>query len=242
VVNERLAILDTVRARLRSDPRVGIGKHRVGIGWDAGVLTLEGEVGDVAAKKRALIAAATVPGVDEIVDRLHVAPAERMGDGQVRDLLRDALLQEPAFDEFAIRERTGGKSVPVRTSPKDVRGNIEIEVRDGVVTLNGAVPGLDGKRLAGVLAWWVPGSRDVINGIAVEPAEIDGDEAIAEAVRLALEKDPFVNASQLRVAVHHAVVTLSGLLPTESQRDMAESDAWYIFGVNGVTNRIEVEP
>ena len=35
--------------------------------------------------------------------------------------------------------------------------------------LNGRMPGLASKRLAGVLAWWVPGARDVVNGIAVEP-------------------------------------------------------------------------
>ncbi len=31
---------------------------------------------------------------------------------------------------------------------------------------------------AGVLAWWVPGSRDVVNGIAVELPEEDSVNAI----------------------------------------------------------------
>lgn len=43
------------------------------------------------------------------------------------------------------------------------------------------MPGLHYKRLAGVLAWWVPVSRDVINGIAVEPSREDGPDAIVEA-------------------------------------------------------------
>jgi osmotically-inducible protein OsmY len=162
-----------------------------------------------------------------------------MGDGEVRDLVRDALLQEPAFVDFALRRRLGERVETVR-EPSEARGVIEIEVEDGVVTLNGRVPGLDDKRLAGVLAWWVPGSRDVVNGIAVEPPEDDSDDAILEALRLVLEKDPFVDASQIRVGVKNALVRLTGLVPTEAEREMAEFDAWYVFGVDKVDNRIEV--
>jgi osmotically-inducible protein OsmY len=115
-------------------------------------------------------------------------------------------------------------------------------VAGGVVVLNGELPGLVGKRLAGVLAWWVPGSRDVINGIAVTPFEEDSDDAIADAVALVLEKDPFVDAGQIRIGVRRAVVSLTGLVPTESEREMAEFDAWYVFGVDAVDNRIEVRP
>jgi len=37
-----------------------------------------------------------------------------------------------------------------------------------------------------------------------------------------------------------AVVALDGVVPTEAERDMAEHDAWYVFGVEDVVNRIEV--
>jgi osmotically-inducible protein OsmY len=234
-----IEVLDRVRAALASEPRLDLHEFPIRLGYADGTLTLEGEVGDVAAKKLALERAAALPEVSGIVDRLRVRPAQRMGDGEIRDLLRDALLQEPAFADFAIRRRLDARVETVR-EPPEARGAIELEVEDGVVTLNGQVPGLDDKRLAGVLAWWVPGSRDVINGIAVEPPEDDSDEAILEAVRLVLEKDPFVNASQMRVGVRHAVVRLTGIVPSEAERDMAEFDAWYVFGVDGVDNRIEV--
>ena len=39
-----------------------------------------------------------------------------------------------------------------------------------------------------------------------------------------------------------AVVTLAGLVPSESEREMAEWDAWYVFGVDRVHNKIEVAP
>jgi len=232
-------VLNRVRAALASEPRLDLHTFPIELSFAQGTLTLEGEVGDVAAKKLALERAAALPEVTGIIDRLRVRPAQRMGDGEIRDLVRDAFLQEPAFADFAIRRRLGERVETVR-EPPEARGAIDLEVEDGVVTLNGQVPGLDDKRLAGVLAWWVPGSRDVINGIAVEPPEDDSDDAILEAVRLVLEKDPFVDASQIRVGVKNASVRLTGLVPTEAEREMAEFDAWYVFGVDKVDNRIEV--
>ena len=114
-------------------------------------------------------------------------------------------------------------------------------MEEGVVTLDGEVPGLGHKRLADALVWWVPGSRDVINGLGVAPPEEDSDAEITDAVRLVLEKDPFVNPDQIRVTTSNATVTLDGLVPTESERDMAEHDAWYVFGVENVLNRIAIE-
>jgi osmotically-inducible protein OsmY len=115
-------------------------------------------------------------------------------------------------------------------------------VQDGVVTLTGGVPGLTSKRLAGAIAWWVPGVRDVVNGIAVDPPEDDGPDVIVEAVRVVLEKDPFVNASQVRVSALGTTVRLFGLVPSESEKDAAERDAWCIFAVDKVINEIQVRP
>lgn len=241
-MREQERILADVRSALESERRVRLHDHPIAMRFADGDLTLEGEVENVAAKKLALEHAAAVPGVASIVDRLHVVPAARMADDAIREAVIKAYLQEPAFSEWAIWEESKGRVGAVRASPIDTAGVVVVAVDDGVVTLNGRVRGLDEKRLAGVLAWWVPGSRDVVNGIAVEPPEDDSDDAIAEAVRLVLEKDPFVNADQIRVGVRRAAVLLQGLVPSESERDMAEYDAWYVFGVDRVANEILVRP
>jgi osmotically-inducible protein OsmY len=235
-------ILDAARRALSSEPRIGPHAPHLTMDFDAGTLTLEGELPDIAAKKLALEHAAAVPGVAGIVDRLRVAPAERMGDKEIRDHVRRALEQEPAFGELAISEVVKGEEAVVREPANRRRGWIRLSVAEGVVTLDGEVPGLAFKRLAGVLAWWVPGSRDVINGLGITPDEPDNDAEITDAVRLVLEKDPFVNAGQIIVGTVDAVVTLAGLVPRESEREMAEFDAWYVFGVDGVRNKIEVGP
>lgn len=233
-------ILREVRAALRSEPR-SRPEDRVELDYGDGALTMAGEVHDVAVKRLFLERAAAHPAVKGIVDRLRVAPAERMGDGRIGDLVRDALLEEPALAEMTIRVRDKSVAATAR-QPEPSRGDITLAVEDGVVTLDGEVPSLSHKRLAGVLAWWVPGSRDVINGIGVSPPEEDRDEEITDAVRMALEKDPFVNASQVRVSTKNCVVTLTGVVPKEAERAMAEHDAWYVFGVDQVENEIEVKP
>ena len=228
-----------VRSTLMSEPRIGSFELSNVAFADDGALVVEGEVGSVMAKKLALERIGAMPDVDLIVDRLHVRPAEVMGDADIRAHLRDAFLREPSFAGLTIAEEKK-TARQVLVSPPIAIGDLDYGVEDGIVTLNGNAPALATKRLAGLLAWWVPGSRDVINGIAVPDSEEDSPQAVEEAVRIALEKDPFVNAGQIRVGARHHVVRLTGLVTSQAERDMAENDAWYVFGVDDVVNEIGV--
>ncbi|MGH7966121.1 MAG: BON domain-containing protein [Candidatus Binatia bacterium] len=193
----------------------------------------------MAAKKRALELAAAVPGVSGIVDRLRVAPAQRMDNSILRDHVRDVLTQEPALQLCIIQTQDHGGVSPARGAAREPAGVITVAIEGGVVTLNGRVPSLSHKRLAGALAWWVPGSRDVINGLEVASPQEDNDDEITDAVRLVLEKDHLVDAGQIRVSTRRAVVTLEGLVvANEREKSLAESDAWYVFGVDRVVNAL----
>ncbi|HSN89853.1 MAG TPA: BON domain-containing protein [Anaeromyxobacteraceae bacterium] len=227
---------EEIRRRLGAEPR--LHGHRVVASLVDRVATLEGEAPDLAAKKIALEIAAAVPGVEHIVDRIRVEPATRMGDDEIRDHVRDLLLEEPALQPL-LR----APPAPVEAgglAPGAVLGAVGLTVHDGVVTLDGYAPSLAHKRLAGVLAWWVPGVRDVVNGVEVVPPEQDDDGEITDAVRIALEKDPLVDAGEVGVSTRGAVVTLAGVVPCETQRRAAERDAWCVFGVDGVRNEIQV--
>lgn len=238
-----LEILAKVRAALRSEPSVDARSHQfeVELGAD-GVLVLGGEVESVKAKKLALERVAALPGIAGIVDRLHVKPATQMSDKEIRVHMRTMLVEEASFKDLELEEIENGQRKLVQGAPAQPRGSIDFEVEDGIVTLNGRVPGLTTKRLAGIMAWWVPGVRDVVNGIAVEPPEDDGPDLIAEAVRVVLEKDPFVDATKIRIGVRDTVVRLDGFVPTGTEKEAAERDAWCIFGVDAVINEIEVRP
>jgi osmotically-inducible protein OsmY len=234
-------VLKEVRAAFAHEPRINLHRYPVHLALTNGDLIVEGEMEHVAAKKLALELAAAAPGINGIVDRLRVAPAQRMGDGAIRDHVRDALIQEPALETCTIRIWDKDQVDIVRESLRQPFGAIEVAVEEGVVTLNGQVPSLSHKRLAGVLGWWVPGSQDVINGLEVVPPEDDNDDEITDAVRLVLEKDPFVNADQIRVSTNNSIVTLEGLVTNEQVKDMAEFDAWYVFGVDRVINSLAVQ-
>jgi osmotically-inducible protein OsmY len=234
-------VIGAVRAALGAEPRIDLAHHPVSLSISEDVLTMEGELADVAAKKLALERAASVVGVRHIVDRLRISPARAMADTEICDHLCDALLEEPAFRDHALTA-CAGQPPPRAAEGGEGRRVLEISVDAGVVTLAGAVPSLAHKRLAGVLAWWVPGTRDVVNGLEVVPPEEDSDDEILEAVRTALEKDPLVDADQTRVTARDGAVTLDGVVPSPEQREMAEADAWYVFGVDRVLNRILLRP
>ena len=66
-------------------------------------------------------------------------------------------------------------------------------------------------------------------------------DGLPDALRLVLETDPLVPADQIGIRAHDGVVTLEGLVIREEERRRAEFDAWCLFGVKNVINRIEVE-
>lgn len=234
-------ILKAVGAAFEHEPRINLHHCPVHLAFSEGDLVLEGEMEDIMAKKLALELAAATPGVSGIVDRLRVVPAQPMGDGAICDHVRDALLQDPVFENCRLRVWDKDRLDTYREPGPALAGVIEVAVAQGVVTLNGQVPSLSHKRLAGVLAWWAPGSRDVINGLEVVPPEEDNDDEITDAVGLVLEKDPFVRADQIRIHTKNAIVTLEGLVANKTEKHMAECDAWYVFGVDKVINAIAVE-
>lgn len=218
-MNASQTMITKLRAILEKEARVNLHHFPIHIGFADGTATLEGEVENIAAKKITLERTASVRGVSGVVDRLRVRPSKRLGDGAIRDLVQGMLMREPTLQGYTI----------------------DVEVENGVITLNGKVPSLSHKRIAGVLAWWTRGRRDVINGLEVIPPQQDSDAEVTDAVRLVLERDPFVAADRILVSTHNYVVSLNGSVANDTERNMAEYDAWYVFGVDNVMNHLQVK-
>ena len=238
-MNPRELTTRKVHAALEREPRINIHRFPVSISNADGVVVLEGELPDVAAKMLALHLAAAVGGVSGIVDRLRVAPGERRGDGAVRDSLARRLLEYPELRNCTLRSHANERTEALRTV-LDAVGDIEISVADGVITLEGYVISQSHRRFAGVLAWWTPGRRNVVNSLEVRPDYEDRDDEVADVMQLVLEADPQVNADLIRPGCSNGVVTLDGNVPTEEQKRRAETDAWSLYGVSGVVNRLQV--
>lgn len=234
------ALLDEIWRAIEREPRLrDLERRDVRIALGGSELVLEGELPDVAAKTRALFVASQFKQLERIVDRLVVEPAVPMEDGAMRDSLVKSLVAEPAFADLRLIARAGGDEV-VAQDPVRPHGTIEATIEDGIVTLEGHVPGYVHKRIAVLLAWWVPGTRSVRDELET-PHEDDSDETVNDAVLAALEKDPLVDDDQISAATRERCVTLAGTLPSHEQRQIAERDAWYVEGVVDVDNRITVE-
>jgi osmotically-inducible protein OsmY len=234
-------LAQSVRAALEADVRVNLARHplRIEATRDHAIV-LEGDVADVAARKSALSVAARVPGVRGIVDRLKIVAATPRGDAEIRDSLLRMIEQESELSNCTLRMRLDGRIETLHDAGSEAAGEVEAEIDSGVIILNGRVLSLTHKRMLGVLAWWTPGCRDVINGIAVVPEEQDSDDEIVDAVRLVLEMDPMLKAEAISVRCRDAVVTLEGDVRTEAGRHQAELDAWYVFGIERVVNRLHL--
>lgn len=239
---EMTSVEKAVIAAFEHGRDINLHRYPIRLEFDVtrGALTLEGEVENIVAKKRAFEIASQVEGVQGVMDRLTVVPSEKRGDGAIRDTLVQELLQEPVLIPCTIRVRHKGAMETVRESAETPDSLVEVVVNDGVVRLNGHLPSLSHKRLVGVLAWWTPGCRDVINGLQVTPPEADNDDEIADALRLVLEKDPLIHADQVGIHVSNRTVTLTGLVGNKEEKKMAEFDAWYVLGVDRVVNQIDV--
>lgn len=242
---DRTELAQQVRAALESETEINLRNDDITVDTsEDGTVTLTGEVEELAIKRVARRVAASVPGVTRLVDRITVHAAEQMGDAEIRDHVRNALLSDSAFHDFSIRVVDGasggqGRVEVVReVNPEQARGDILIRVHEAVVHLQGKVWSLSHRRLAEVFAWWVPGSIDVINELEVTPEEADGDNELADAVHLTLEKDRLVTADQLSIRAEGGRVILGGLVPSTGQREMAEHDAWCVPGVLGVENQL----
>jgi osmotically-inducible protein OsmY len=238
---DRDAVRKQVHAALERESRINLHRHPVRIESADGTVTLEGELADVAAKKLALQLAGAVQGVKQVVDRLHVTPGERRGDGAVRDSAARLLLQQPELRGCTLKVRNGnGRLDTLHEVNEDAAGEVVLAVTDGVVVLEGHVISQSHRRFAGAVAWWTPGRRDVINTLEVRPAYEDRDDEVSEVLRLVLEADPELDAEQIRTGCNGKVVFLDGAVSSEQQKRRAELDAWSLAAIRGVVNRLQV--
>lgn len=237
-------VLKQVMAAFERESHLKLRNHPIHMSFDGNSLTVSGEVPDIASKKRLLSLTQAHSDGMPLVDQLRVAANPPMGDGELRTRICERLMQAVEFRNCVICARVKGQLEVLRgtmdQAGNDGSGAIEITVEDGVVRLTGQVISLSHRRLAGVLAWWTGGCRDVVNLLELAPAEADGDEEISEVMHLVLETDPRVRADQITVNVKNHQITLAGWVATDAEKMLAEQDAWFLDAVEGVVNRIEV--
>ncbi|MFW6150515.1 MAG: BON domain-containing protein [Chloroflexota bacterium] len=117
---------------------------------------------------------------------------------------------------------------------------LDVHVRRAVVYLDGFVPNLKQKRLAGEVASQVAGTSEVVNLLKIAPLPVVSDDTLRQHVRRALARDPRIDTSKITVDVVSGVVYLGGFAGTVTERRVSEHEAWAAPGVRDIINKIEV--
>ncbi len=128
---------------------------------------------------------------------------------------------------------------------------INVETKDGVVTLTGQVPTEVDKELAGSVAKDVPEVAGVNNQIQVNPGIRPSEATAREGMRVTdleiradlnekLAKSQGLQGQNVQVGVEDRIVTLNGRVETPAQKTGAEQLAMSVANVVNVINRLEV--
>jgi osmotically-inducible protein OsmY len=120
--------------------------------------------------------------------------------------------------------------------------HIGVAVKDGVVTLAGAVPSLWMKLEAEKAAKRIYGVRGVANDIQVHLIAKRTDSEIARNAVEELESHFLIPSDKIKVLVRQGWVTLEGEVRWHFQRRLAESAVRKLEGVTGITNELRLRP
>ena len=121
---------------------------------------------------------------------------------------------------------------------------VEVEVREGEVTLRGTVTDAAEMLAAIEAARRAEGAFQVSSELRVDPynGRPRTDANIAEAVRRTLEWDAQLPHERIQVAVSNGWVALHGTVERQRDRENVERLARRLEGVRGVYNLVAVEP
>ena len=156
-------------------PEDALEGSNVDVDTDHGVVTLSGTVASEAGRARALAVAKSTDGVKSVVDKLRIGPAERELDDVARsaghatsnaakEVAKDtSSVAKEAASETKAATKTAGRKVTdgwvkskifaqYLTEDALDDSDIDIDVANGVVTLNGTVKTAAGKARAVAIA------------------------------------------------------------------------------------------
>ncbi len=152
----------------------------------------------------------------------------------------------PTVDDTTLRDKLAEKLAYDRVGYGSIAFNaFTIGVANGVVTLGGTANGPADKDSALSLVENYPGVKDVIDNIDVTPVSpIDDQIRLAEARAIygfpQLNKYAIDPAKPIRITVVNGNVTLSGVVDSQADRDVANIRANGVPGVFKVVNNLQV--
>ncbi len=197
------------------------------------VAFLSGKATSLAQKER-LEAYAEIQGVDA-VDATNIEVNPDAGDPGHRQTLYQNASDETISESLARSFRLD----PFLVSRIE---QIELDVSDGIVTLQGTVDQLRMKNRAQRLAADVVGVRLVRNNLEVSPADSElTDMEMIHTTQAAIARSAYLDRRDLRVHCQDAHITLYGVVESELEKEVAQFVASATPGVVHVNNSLVVD-
>jgi osmotically-inducible protein OsmY len=223
-------VVSAVRDALAADPEVGpwASHMRVSPGdpW-----RIDGEVGSVAARRKAVrVARRVLPTVD-FADGVRLTPRIHRPDEVLADNVRVALRAESAFAEVPVIE-------PGTRPPPPQAPWIGVLAHDAVVYLGGRLDSA-GRSLAEALAWETAACADVVNLISRERRTGSLDNAITEALNTLMAEHRGLFWQRIRVGASRGEITLRGQVEEPGQRAVAVGLCWLVPDVLAVHDQLK---
>jgi osmotically-inducible protein OsmY len=184
-----------------------------------GRVTLTGSVDSYAKKRVAEHTTKTVKGVKAIIEKIEVTFAAngKKSDSTLTKEVLDALKRNPVVPE----------------------NEIQVQVENGWVTLEGTVKWNAQKLAALTCIEHIPGIRAVANTIIIKSETEDEIEKLG--IQNALIRNWAIDEHDIKVDVFGNSVTLTGMVHSIYQKDEAERMAWNAPGVWNVHNDLLID-
>jgi osmotically-inducible protein OsmY len=198
-----------------------VNAAHIGVGVNAGVVTLTGFVSSYREKLAAERAARRVKGVKAIAEGIEVRlPSDKKtADDEIAGRAVDILKWRVGF-------------------PAD---RISIKVENGIVSLTGDVDWQFQKTEAEAAVHHLSGVVGVVNLVRVRATVHDSE--VKEKIQKALQRSAELDASRITIqAEGGGKVVLGGKVHAWYERDLAEQAAWAAPGVTAVVDHILIEP
>jgi len=154
----------------------------------------------------------------------------------------------PAVEDTTLRDKLSEKLAYDRVGyGTNAFNSLTIGVQQGVVTLGGTVYGPVDKDSALSTVANTPGVKDIVDNIEVAPLSPMDDRLrimLARAIYSApqLQKYAIDPANPIRITVVNGNVTLTGMVDSKADSDVANIRANGVPGVFKVTNDLQVAP
>ena len=207
-----------VRDELKWDP--DLDATDIAVSVKNGVVTLTGFTRSYTDRLEAELAAKRVAGVHAVANDIEV--------------------RLPAIDQRPDPDIARDAVVALKSELPISHDRIKVIVKDGWITLEGAVEWQYQKTTAETAVRRVKGVKGVTSVIAVKP-KVEPSE-LQRKIMEAFKRNAEVDANRITVEAHGSEVILKGTVRSWIEREEAERVAWSAPGITRVEDRIVVSP